>query len=97
VEEGGWGITLEEEEEVMSEEDPVAVLEILVEEVKIHVPANQVVIELTNKTFSVINVKTIDTMHMNAERDSIIRTSKVKISQKMKITKFTLCLWNALK
>jgi hypothetical protein len=31
---------------------------------------------------------------MSAERDSIIRTSKVKISQTTQITKLTLCLWH---
>jgi hypothetical protein len=93
MEEEGEELTLEEEEEVMSEVDVVVFLEILVEEVKTQVPVNQVVRELTNQIFSAITVKSMDIMHMSAERDSIIRTSKVKISQTTQITKLTLCLW----
>jgi hypothetical protein len=73
--------------------DAVAVLEILVEEVKTQVPVSQVVRELKNQRFSAITVKSMDIMHMSAGRDSIIRTSKVKISQTTQITKLALCLW----
>jgi hypothetical protein len=96
VEEEGGEITLEAEEEVLTEVDAVAILEILVEEVKTQVPASQVVKELTNQRFNAITVKSMDIMHMSAERDSIIRTSKVKISHTMQITKLALCLWCAL-
>jgi hypothetical protein len=93
VEEEGGEITLEAKEEVLSEMDAVPILEILVEEVKTQVPASQVVRELTNQRFNVITVKSMDTMHMSAVRDSIIRTSKFKISHTSQITKLSLCLW----
>jgi hypothetical protein len=81
----------------MLEEDVVAVLQILVEEVKIKITVNQVIIYLINQRFSVIIVKSMDIMHMNAEREGIIKTSKVKISQTMQIVPTTICLWHALK
>ena len=76
--------------------DAIAILEILVEEVKTQVLVNQVVRELTNQIFNAINVKSMDIMHMSAERDSIIRTRKVNISQTTQIIKLALCLWHAL-
>jgi hypothetical protein len=76
--------------------DALTVLEILVEEVKTQVPVSQVVKELTNQRLSAITVKSMDIMCMSAERDSIIITSKVKISQTTQITKLALCLWNTL-
>jgi hypothetical protein len=79
----------------MSKMDAVAVLEILLEEVKTQVPVNQVVRELTNERFSAITVKGMDIIHMSAERDSVIRTRKVNISQTTQITKLALCLWHA--
>jgi hypothetical protein len=96
VEEEGGELTLEEEEEVLSEVDAVEVLEILVEEMKTQVVVNQVVKELTNQRFSAITVKCMDIMHMSAKTDNIIRTSKVKISQTRQITKLALCLWCTL-
>jgi hypothetical protein len=48
MEEEGGDLTLNAEEEVMSEVDVVAVLEILVEEVKTQTLVIQVFIELTN-------------------------------------------------
>jgi hypothetical protein len=96
VEEEEGVLTIEAEEEVLSKVDAIAVLEILVEEVQTQVPVNQVVRELTNQRFNAITVKVMEIMHIIAERDSIIRTSKVKISQAMLITKFILCLWRTL-
>jgi hypothetical protein len=96
MKEEGEELTLEKEEEFLSEMYAVAVLEILVEEVKTQVLVNQVLIELTNQRFNAITVKNMDIMHMSAGRDSIIRTSKVKINQTTQITKLTLCLWSAL-
>jgi hypothetical protein len=96
VEEEGGELTIEVEEEVLTEVDVVEILEILVEEVKTQVPANQVVKELTNQIFNAITVKSMDIMHMSAKRDNIIRISKVKISHTTQITKLALCLWRAL-
>jgi hypothetical protein len=56
----------------------------------------QVVKELTNQRFNAITIKGMDIMHMSEERDSIIKTSKVKISHTVKITKLALCLWHVL-
>jgi hypothetical protein len=81
----------------MLEVDEVVVLETLVEEVKTQIPVSQVVRELTNQTFSAITVKSMDIMHMNARRDNIIRTRKVKINQTTQTVPPTLCLWSALK
>jgi hypothetical protein len=78
---------------ILSEVDAVEVLETLMEEVKTQIPISQVFRELKNQRFSAITVKSMDIMHMSARRDSIIRTSNVKISQTMKITKPILCLW----
>jgi hypothetical protein len=88
-------LTLEAEEEVLSEVDVVGVLEILVEVVKTQVPVSQVVKELTIQKFSTITVKNMDIMHMSAGRDNIIITNKVKISHTTQITKLALCLWRA--
>jgi hypothetical protein len=96
VEEEGGELTLEAEEEFLTEVDAVAILETLVEEVKTQVPASQLVKELTKQRFNAIIVKSMDIMHMSAERDSIIKTSKVKISHTTQITKLALCLWYAL-
>jgi hypothetical protein len=41
----------------------------MVEEVKIQVPASQVVKELTNQRFNAITVKSMEIIHMSAERD----------------------------
>jgi hypothetical protein len=68
-----------------------------VEHVKTKIPVNQVVRELKNKILSSITIKSMDIMYMNARRDSIIRTSKDKISQTMQITKLILCLRLALR
>jgi hypothetical protein len=73
MEEEGGEKTLEVEEEVLSEMDAITILEILVEEVKTQVPVNQVVRELRNQRFSAITIKSMDIMHMSAERDSIIK------------------------
>ena len=97
MEEEGGELSLEEEEKFMSEVDAVAVPEILVAEVQTQVPVNQVIIELTNQRFSAITIKSMDIMHMNAERDNIIRTSKVKISQTTQIVPPVLCLWHMWK
>ena len=92
-----WGkLSLEAEEEFIPEVDAIAVLEILVEEVKTQIPVIQVVRELVNQRFSAITVKGMEIMHMSAEKDSIIRTSKDKISHTVQITKLDLCLWHAL-
>jgi hypothetical protein len=80
----------------MSEVGTIAVLEMLVEEVKTQIPVIQVVKELTKQRFSAITVKSMDIMHMIARRDTLIRTSKFKIIQTMKITKFILYLWRML-
>jgi hypothetical protein len=96
VEEEGGEITLEVEEEVITEVDVVAIVEILVEEVKTQVPSSQVVKELTNQRFNVITIKCMDIMHLSVERDSSIRTSKVNISHTTQITKLSLCLWCTL-
>jgi hypothetical protein len=96
MEEEGGEKTLEEEEEVLLEMDAVAVLEILVEEVKTQVPVNQVFREPTHQIFSVITIKSMDIMHMSAERDSIIKTRKVNINQTTQIIKLSLCLWRTL-
>ena len=56
--------------------DVVAVLEIVVEEVKILITVSQVIKNLINLRLSVITVRIMDIMHM--KRDSIIRTSKVE-------------------
>jgi hypothetical protein len=45
--------------------DVVAVLEILVEEVKTQVPVIQVVKELTSQRFNAITIKVMDIMHMS--------------------------------
>ena len=92
MEEEGGELTLEAEEGVLLEVDAVAVLETLVEEVKTQIPFNQVVQEMINQIFSAITVKSMDIMHMSAKRESIIKTSKVKIFQTTQITKITLCL-----
>jgi hypothetical protein len=47
MEEEGGELTLESEEEFLTEVDAVAILETLVEEVKTQVPTNQLVKELT--------------------------------------------------
>ena len=92
-----WGeLTLEGEEDVLTEVDVITILEILVEEVKTQVPVNQVVKELTNQIFNAITVKSMEIMHMNVGRDNIIRTNKVNISQTTKIFKLTLCLWHVV-
>jgi hypothetical protein len=80
----------------MSEVDAVEVLAIMVEEVKTQVPISKVVRELTNQRFNAIIVKSMDIMHISAERDNIIRTNKVNISQTSQITKLALCLWHTL-
>jgi predicted component of type VI protein secretion system len=97
VEEDGGELILEAREGVSSEVDTVTVLEILVEEDKTKIIVNQLIRELINKRFTTITVKSIDIMHMIAEIDSIIRTSKDKISQTVKIVPRVLCLWRALK
>jgi hypothetical protein len=51
---------------------------------------------LTNQRLSAITVKSMDIMCMSAERDNIIITSKVNISQTTQITKLARCLWNTL-
>jgi len=56
VEEEGGKLTLEAWKVVMLEKDVVAVLQILVEEVKIKITINQVIIYLINQRFSVIIV-----------------------------------------
>jgi hypothetical protein len=71
----------------LSEVDATTVLEIQVEEVQTQVPVSEVFKELKNQRFNVITIKIMDIMHMSAERDNIIRTSKVKINQTVKITK----------
>jgi hypothetical protein len=96
MEEEGGELTLEAEEEVLTKADVVAILEILVEEVKSLVPVSLLVKELTNLIFNSITVKSMDIMHKSAERDNIIKTSKVKIRHTMEITKLTLCLWSAV-
>jgi hypothetical protein len=73
------------------------VLETLVEEVKTQILVSQVIINLINQIFSAINVKSMDIMHMSADRDSIIRTSKVNISQTTQILPPSLFLWCVLK
>ena len=80
----------------MSEVEAIIVLKIMVEEVKTQVPVSQAVKELTSRRFDDITVKSMDIMHMSAERDNIIRTNKFNISQTMQITKLSLCLWRAL-
>ena len=75
----------------------IIVLKIMVEEVKTQVPVSQAVKELTSRRFDEIIVKSMDIMHMSVGRDNIIRTSKVKISETMKIFLPTLCLWRMLK
>jgi hypothetical protein len=96
VEEEGRELTLEAEEEVPTEVDAVEILETLVEEVKTQVPASQLVKELTKQRFNAINAKSMDITHMSAERDSIIRTSKVKINNTRQIPKSDLYLWCTL-
>ena len=81
----------------MKEVDVVAILEILVEEVKTQVPVSQVVKELTNQRFSAITIKSMDIMHMSGERDSIIRTSKEKKRHTVQIIPSAIFLWCALK
>jgi hypothetical protein len=55
----------------------------MVEEVKIKILINQVIRDLIDQIFGAITVKIMDIMHMNAGIDSIIITSKDKISQTM--------------
>jgi hypothetical protein len=97
MEDEGGELTLEVEEEVLSEVDAVAVLQILVEEVKIQIPVNQVIRNLINQRFNVITIKSMDIMHMSVERDNIIRTSKVKIIHTTQTIPPALCLWCVLK
>jgi len=97
VEEEGAELNLEAEEGVRLEEDIVAVLQILLEEVKIKITVTQVIIDLINQRLCFVIIKGMDIMHMNAEREGIIRTSKVNIIQTMQIVPTTLCLWHALK
>jgi len=97
VEEEGGELTLEAEEQVLSEVDAVAVHETLVEEFKTQIQVNQVVRELTNQRFSSITIKTMDIMHMSEGRDSIIRKSKFKISHTTQTSPLVLCLWRVLK
>jgi hypothetical protein len=89
--------TIEAEEGVLLEVGTKTVLQILVLEVKIKIPVSQVVRYLINRIFSSITVKSMDIIHMNAGKDSIIRTSEVDISQTTKILPLVLCLWCALK
>ena len=70
----------EANEEVLLEVETATVLQILVVEVKIKTPINQVVKELKNQIFSAITIKSMDSIDMSAGRDNIIRTCKVKIS-----------------
>jgi glutaminase len=91
MEEEAGEITLEAEEEVMSEVNIVAVLKILVEEVKTQTLVSQVVTEPTNQRFNAISVKIMDIMHMSARRNSIIRISNVKITLKAQIVPPVLC------
>jgi hypothetical protein len=81
----------------MSEADIVAILETLVEEVRTQILVIQVVIELINKRFSDITVKSMEIMHMSTGRDKIIRKSKDKINHTVQIFPTVLCLWHALK
>jgi hypothetical protein len=94
MEEEGGELTLEVEEEVLLEVDAVAVLQILVEEVKIKITINQVIKSLINQR---ITVKSMDIMHMNVGRESKIRTRKDNISQTSQIVPPVLCLWRSLK
>jgi hypothetical protein len=79
------------------EVDATAVLEILVEEDKVKITVSQVVIGVKSQRFNSITVKNMDIMHMNAGRDNIIRTNKVKINRTTQIVPPVLCLWHALK
>jgi hypothetical protein len=67
----------------------ISILEIMVEEVKTQVRVSQVVKKLTNQIFNAITVKSMDIMHMSAERDNIIRTNKFNISQTTQITRLS--------
>ena len=96
MEEEGGELTPEKEEEVLTKVDAVAILEMLVEEVKTQVRASKVVKELTNQRFNAIIVKAMDILHMNAERDIIIKTSKFKIIHTTQVTKLALCLCHTL-
>ena len=97
MEEEGGELTPEKEEEVLTKVDAVAILEMLVEEVKTQVRASKVVKKLTNQRFNAIIVKAMDILHMNAKRDIIIITSKVNISQTTQIIPPVLCLWHVMK
>jgi hypothetical protein len=81
MEEEGGDKTIEVEEESLLEVDVLEVMETLVEEVKTQILVSQVIKNLINQRFSAITVKSIDIMHMNAKRDNIIRTCKVKINK----------------
>jgi hypothetical protein len=84
MEEEGGEITLEEWEEVLLEVDTIAILEILVEEVKTQVPVSQIVRELTNRRFNAIAVNSMEIMHLSAERDNIIRKTKSRLVNQSK-------------
>jgi hypothetical protein len=73
------------------EVDTVVVLEIMVEEDKVKITVSQVVRELKNQRFSAITIKSMGIMHMSVGRDSIIRTSKVKINFTTQIVPPVLC------
>ena len=96
MEEEGGELTPEKEEEVLTKVDAVAILEMLVEEVKTQVRASKVVKKMTNQRFNAIIVKAMDILHMNAKRDIIIKTSKFKIIHTTQVTKLALCLCHTL-
>jgi hypothetical protein len=97
VEEEGGELTLKAKVEVLSEVAAIVVLEILVEEVKTQILVSQMVRELKNQTFNSITIKSMEIMHMSEKKDSIMRTSKVRINQTTQITKPILCLWCMLR
>jgi hypothetical protein len=97
VEEEGGEIIVVEEGGVLLEVDALEILQILVEEVKIKIAVSQVIKDSINQISSVITVKSMGIMHMNAERDNIIRKIKVNIIQKTQILPPSLCLWHTLK
>jgi len=51
---------------------------------------------LINQKFNAITIRRIDIIHMNVGRNSMTRTSKVKISEVTQIHLPTLCLWHVL-
>ena len=69
MEEEGGEINLEAEEWFLLEEEAVAVLETLVEEVKTQIPVNQVIKKFINQIFNSITVKSMEIMHMSVGRE----------------------------